>query len=213
MLKVKSFEFNSFSENTYCIYGDDGKCVIVDAGCFTTGEQKELVEFISKNKLTPVLALNTHGHIDHVFGNAFVLDRFQIGLAGHSSDNFLLEEYKNHAMFFGIRLKDETPLPSKLLSEGDRLEVGSSRLSILHVPGHSPGSLAYYSAENSFVVVGDVLFHNSIGRTDLPKGNHETLMSSIKDKLFTLPDNTVVYCGHGPSTTIGEEKKKNPFFK
>ena len=211
MITVKIFVFNPFQENTYVLYDDSRECIIIDAGNSTAEENKQLTEFFAEKSLQPVKLINTHGHIDHILGNSWFEKEYSMQTCAHRSDEPIIRGAKEHGYLFGIHM--ETPPPiGTYLSEGDPVKFGNSVLKSLHIPGHSPGSLAFYSEEDAFVIVGDVLFQGSIGRTDLPGGDYTTLINEITNKLFTLDDEVVVYPGHGPETTIGNERKYNPFF-
>lgn len=210
-MKIKQFTFNPVQVNTYIAWDDTKECVIIDAGCFFPEEEKMLGDFITKEGLKPVRLLNTHGHFDHVFGVNYVQKTFRLTYEGHPADNVWIEQMPARAAMFGFTdITPVTPLP-KPLSEGDTVTFGNSRLEVLHVPGHSAGSLVYYCAAAGILFAGDVLFRGSIGRTDLPQGDYDTLISNIQQKLLTLPPETAVYSGHGESTTIGWEKANNPF--
>lgn len=210
MVQVHSFTFNPFQENTIVLSDDLGNCFVVDPGCSDEPEQDKLVNFIRAQQLKVRLLLNTHCHIDHVLGNSFVKDTFQTRLLIHRKDEPVLKAVKVYAPNYGF-VKYHEALPDGYLEEGEQLELGSEIFKIIYVPGHSPGHVAFYNEKNKILIGGDVLFYNSIGRTDLPGGNYDQLISSIHDKLFTLPDDVIVYPGHGPSTIIGFEKKTNPF--
>jgi len=210
MLQIHSFVFNAFQENTYVLYDETKECVIIDPGCYDRDEQKELTDFIERNDLHVKAVLNTHGHIDHVLGNDFVKEKFNTKLYIHAIDEPVLKSVKAYAGNYGFPQYRET-LPDLFLKEGEIFSVGNQHLKILFVPGHSPGHIAFYSAENKVVIGGDVLFRGSIGRTDLPGGNFDTLIKSIHQQFFTLPEDVVVYPGHGPETKIGFEKKTNPY--
>lgn len=209
MLNVQSFCFNPFQENTYIV--DNGSlAMIIDPGCYTGSEEKQLEEHLINNGLELVYCINTHAHLDHIFGNAWVFSRFGLKPMLHEADLFLLQGAPNTARMYGLTFND-SPEPETYLSASDRIELGDDELMVLCVPGHAPGHIAIYSKTQGFVVAGDVLFQRSIGRVDLPGGDLDTLLGSIRTQLFVLPDETIVYCGHGPSTTIGEEKRENPF--
>ena len=212
MLQITSFVFNALGENTYLLYDETGECAVIDPGCYEQHEKNELTNFISANKLTVKILLNTHCHVDHVLGNAFVKDKYGVKLHIHEKDLPVLMAVKIYAFNYGFQVYHETT-PDAYFEEGDIISFGNQHLKILFVPGHSPGHVAFYSEENKVVIGGDVLFYNSIGRTDLPGGNYETLINSIHKKLFTLPDDVTVYPGHGPETIIGFEKRTNPFCK
>ena len=210
MITIKTFVFNSFQENTYVLSDESGKCVIIDAGCNSDLEFDKLVKYISSNKLVPEKLLLTHGHVDHVLGVAKVCDYYKIETEAHEQELKLIKAAPEYGVVFGF---NATPVPdiSRFLEEGISINFGKSKLDVFHVPGHSRGSVALYSEADKFVITGDVLFKGSIGRTDLPGGDYDAIMKSISTKLLTLPDDTYVFPGHGPSTTIGIEKKSNPF--
>lgn len=210
MIKVQKFICNPFQENSFLVYDETGECIMVDMGTYTVDEKKSVLYYIENNELTPVMLVNTHCHVDHILGNSFFKNKLKVKTAAHPRDEFMLEKAVEHGVIFGFEV-EAPPAIDKFLEDGERLPFGNSFLEILHVPGHSPGSIALYSREDNFVISGDVLFKGSIGRTDLPGGDYDTLIRSIREKLLDLPDSTVVYCGHGPETTIGEEKIINPF--
>lgn len=210
MIQVQSFVFNEFQENTYVLYDETRECVIIDPGCRHSSEQKVLSDFITSNELKPVKLLNTHCHIDHILGNAYVADKFGLTLYMHKSELLTYKGTSHWAEMFGI-VVDEIPEKRVYVSEGDRITFGNAELDIVFTPGHSVGSITFYSNTDKIIMSGDVLFLESIGRTDLPGGNYETLINSIREKLFTMDDDMKVYPGHGYPTTIGHEKKRNPF--
>ncbi len=212
MLQIKSFAFNPFSENTYVLYNKQGNAFIVDPGNFSDAETDQLQNFISENKLTVRNILLTHAHIDHVLGLQWAHDTYKVPVMLHEIEKEILDRNPMDANRFGFFFKPFSG-ELKFLKENDVISLGDDNLEVLHVPGHSPGSIAFYSAESGLTVSGDVLFEGSIGRTDLYKGNHEQLIASVSEKLFTLPDETKVYSGHGNPTTIGFEKQYNPFFR
>jgi len=212
MLVVKSFTFSPVQENTYVLYNEQKQCCIIDPGCYFPAERDELKTGIEKAGLTPVLLLNTHCHLDHVFGNKFVHDTWGLDLHIHEKEKLVLD----FAPVSGERWQlpfDNYEGPLVYLKEGNFIKIGEDELEIRFTPGHSPGSISFYSAENGFIIGGDVLFNRSIGRTDLPGGSMETLMNSIRTQFFTLPDDTKVYSGHGPVTTVGYERGNNPFVR
>lgn len=211
MIKVQKFVFNPFQENSFLLYDDSDEAIFVDMGSYTVEEKREVICFIENNRLNPVMIVNTHCHVDHLLGNSFFKNKFRSPVAAHKADEFMLENAVEHGSMFGFEV-EEPPGIDKYLREGEKLLFGNSSLDILHVPGHSPGSVALYSIEDNFVIAGDALFRGGIGRTDLPGGDYQTLIDSIRQKLFVLPPETLVYCGHGPETTIGEEISTNPFF-
>tara|TARA_B100000900_G_scaffold372465_1_gene352399 strand:+ start:544 stop:1188 length:645 start_codon:yes stop_codon:yes gene_type:complete len=213
MIQIQTFTFNDFQENTYVLFDDTKECIIVDPGCYDNQEQEKLSNFVTENKLKPVLLINTHCHIDHVLGNRFVSDKWMLDLAIHELDLPTLKSVKDYCTIYGFDNYQESPLPSHFLNEGEKVKFGESELDILFTPGHAPGHIVLHSKKNDFIIGGDVLFQMSIGRTDLPGGDFDTLIESIKEKLLPIDDNTKVYCGHGPTTTIGFEKVNNPFLK
>lgn len=210
MLTIKQFTFSPVQENTYVIYNDQGWCAIVDPGCYFTNERNDLREFIEQNKLSAKYLLNTHCHLDHVFGNKFVHDTWGLPLHLHALEKPVLDFAPASGLKWGLPF-DNYSGELIFLGEGDLIGLGADRLEVLFTPGHSPGSISFYCREQRFILSGDVLFRQSIGRTDLPGGDFDTLVNSIQTRLFVLPDDTVVYSGHGPATTTGYEKKHNPF--
>lgn len=212
MLKLDSFVFNPFAENTYVVYDDDTKeCVIIDPGCSTAGEENELFGFIDSHRLKPLMAINTHGHIDHIVGNTAVKKRYGIPVAAHPNvkDDFLRS--RQQAQLFGMSFMGEGELPDRDLEDGEVVKVGESTLEVISTPGHAMGSISLYAEIEGWVFTGDALFCRSIGRTDFPGGNYEQLRTNIIERLFHLPDDTEVYSGHGESTTIFDERKYNMF--
>lgn len=210
-MKIKSFQFNPVGVNTYIVYDDTKECVIIDAGCYFEDEKERLLNFISDNGLTVKHAINTHLHFDHVLGANFVKEQFGLDIEANKEDQFLLDALPAQMKMFGFEPMETVPVIGKYLDENDTVKFDNQEFTILHVPGHSPGSIVFYSKENSCLFAGDVLFRFSVGRTDLAGGNHTQLIEGIHQKLLTLPPETVVYSGHGPSTTIGEEKNGNPY--
>lgn len=210
LMKVESFVFNPFQENTYVLYDESKECVIIDPGCIEREELHELTSFIQENGLSVKLLLNTHCHVDHVLGNNFIKEKYKVELLIHASDLSVLKAVRAYAPSYGFFQYKEAE-PDRFMKEGDVITFGNQSLKVLFVPGHSPGHVAFYNEKSKQVIAGDVLFYNSIGRTDLPGGDYDTLISSIHEKLFALPDDVTVYPGHGPETTIGFEKKTNPF--
>lgn len=210
MLTIKQFVFSPLQENTYVIYNDHSECCIIDPGCYSYAERNDLKEFILQHGLSPKYLLNTHCHLDHIFGNSFVHDTFKLILHLHQLEKPVLDYGPASAQLWNLPF---VPYSGELnyISEKDTISLGDDSFSILLTPGHSPGSICFYCPDQNFVIAGDVLFKRSIGRTDLPGGDYNTLIRSIKTQLWPLPDETVVYPGHGPATTIGEEKKLNPF--
>jgi hydroxyacylglutathione hydrolase len=210
MLTVKSFEFSPIQENTYILYNEFNDCIIIDPGCYYDAEKDQLVAFLAENKLKPTMLINTHCHLDHVFGNKFIAEKYSLTLQMHENEIPVLAFASTSGLMYNLPF-DNYEGDFIYLNDGDTIKLGEDELQILLTPGHSPGSLSFYSLKNNFVISGDVLFKNSVGRSDLPGGNHEQLIKSIKEKLLILPAETIVYSGHGPATTIGEEKRSNPY--
>jgi glyoxylase-like metal-dependent hydrolase (beta-lactamase superfamily II) len=209
MISVQKFSFNGFQENTYVVFDQQKNCVVIDPGCYERHEEQELLSFIQDNGLTPLALLNTHAHIDHVLGNQFVLETFSIPFYLHENDLNTLHSVENYAHLYGFGAYKKSPNPTLFLYDGDELVFGAIRFKVFLTPGHAPGHVVFYNEENHFVINGDVLFNGSFGRVDLPGGDLETLKNSIFNIMFMLPDETLVYCGHGPETTIGKEKRSN----
>jgi len=210
MLSIQTFTFNAFSENTYVVSDETLAAVVIDPGCYTRDEQLELSSFIEARNLKIELILNTHCHIDHVLGNDFVKDKYNVPLLLHKIEEAPLRAVKNYAPVYGFEGYREAE-PDRFVDVADLISFGNTRWKILFLPGHSPGHIGFYDDREKIIFSGDVLFAGSIGRTDLPGGNFEILIKSIHQQLFTLPDQVVVYPGHGPTTTVGEEKIANPF--
>lgn len=209
-MKVAQFTFNSFQENTYILYDNSSECVIIDPGCSNDEERQKLVSFIDDNKLTPTKLVNTHCHIDHVLGNRFIADKYDLVLEAHEGEVQILDSCDTVSRMYGIPYEDSPPI-GKFIEEDIDYHFGNSVLKTIFTPGHSPASLSFYCEAAKVLIAGDALFQGSIGRTDLPGGDYDTLISNIKTKLLVLPDDVIVYSGHGPSTTIGREKVSNPF--
>ena len=212
MLTVQSFTFNPVQENTYVLYNEKGACCIIDPGCYFASEEQALTDFIEQNHLKPTFLLNTHCHLDHIFGNRFVQKKYGLTLHLHPAEKAVLD--------YGPAMGQLWQLPFEnyegdliYLNEGDTVMLGEDELQVLLTPGHSPGSISFYDKEAKFLISGDVLFQGSVGRTDLPGGDFAILEESIKTKLYALPEDVIVYPGHGGSTTIGDEIKTNPFVK
>ena len=212
-MEIHQITFNTFQENTFILWDNTTDCIIIDPGCYERNEELELVDFINKNNLNPVKLINTHCHIDHILGNKFVSEKWDLELYMNKIDLPLLEGAGDIAKMYGFKNYKGSPYPKHYLEEGDILEFGEGKLEILFTPGHAPGHICLFNKEEGFIVSGDVLFNGSIGRTDLPGGDFDTLIESIKTKLMTLQDETIVYCGHGPSTSIGRERLSNPFLQ
>jgi hydroxyacylglutathione hydrolase len=210
-IEIKSFVFSPFQENTYVLWDETKECIIFDPGCYEKQERDELSKFIRENQLNPVRLINTHCHLDHVFGNGYVASKYGLTLEAHEGEIPVLASFLDVCRRYGIPEADPSPVIGKFIEDGDTIEFGTTKLKAMLTPGHSPASLSFYCETAGLVIAGDVLFHESIGRTDLPGGNFDTLMKSIRNRLFLLPDETIVYSGHGPTTTIRHEKEYNPF--
>lgn len=209
-MQIKIFTFNPFQENTYLLYDNTKECTIVDPGCFNAHEENTLKEFIASENLKPVRLLNTHCHIDHVLGNKFIEKEFSLKPEYSKNEIPVMEMAKQTSLLYEIPYED-SPLAQDYIEEGDVIKFGETELDVLTVPGHSPGHLVFVNKKDKSIIGGDVLFYGSIGRTDLPLGNHDDLINNIKLKLFPLDDEYVVYPGHGPETKLGFEKMNNPF--
>jgi len=208
-IKIKEFTFNPFQENTYVLSDDENNCIIIDPGCFERHEQQELESYISEEQLKPIALLNTHAHIDHVLGNAFVRRTYTIDHYLHKEDLPTLHSVESYAHVYGFQAYETSPEPTLILEGGETIQLGKMTFNVFFTPGHAPGHVVFYNAENGFVINGDVLFNGSFGRVDLPGGDLNILKNSIFNVMFNLPEETVVYCGHGPATTIGKEKRSN----
>jgi glyoxylase-like metal-dependent hydrolase (beta-lactamase superfamily II) len=212
-MTVSGFTFNAFSENTYLLHDATGACAIVDPGCYERAEQQALQQYIQDHHLRVELLLNTHCHIDHVFGNQFVLDTWPgTPFLIHEADLPVLRAVPSYAPNYGFPLYNPAE-PTGFLTPGEPLRFGETELEVRFAPGHAPGHVVFYHAPTQVVIGGDVLFQGSIGRTDLPGGDYDTLIRSIREQLLTLPDETTVYPGHGPATTVGAERVSNPFLR
>lgn len=210
MLQIQLFTFSPIEENTYLLFNESGHCMVIDPGCYFDEEKDRLKTFIQSKNLIPTLLLNTHCHLDHVFGNKYIAENFGLTLHLHQKEQAVLAYAPTSGLMYNMPF-DNYQGPFNFLKEGDAITLGEDQLTCFETPGHSPGSLCFYSKSQGFIIGGDVLFKRGIGRTDLPLGNHQTLLNSIRQKLFVLPPETIVYPGHGPSTTIGEEIRENPF--
>lgn len=211
MITIKSFEFNYFQENTFLLYDDTREAVLIDCGCCRKDEEKELSDFISENGLILKHLLCTHLHLDHIFGNGYIHKTYGLAPEANKQDAELLPSPAEQARLFGLRQPVENVPLGKYLVGGETIRFGRSELQVLSVPGHSPGSVAFYNKKNGFAIVGDALFAGSIGRTDLWGGNQEILLAAIRDKLLSLPDETVIYPGHGAETRVIDEQLNNPY--
>lgn len=212
MIKVDTLPINMWQENIYFLSDETNECVIVDPGCLTPEERKSVVDFIDSKGLKPVRLVQTHLHLDHVFGSAFIAQTYNLGMEAHKGDEFLIDHTIDYARQFGVELDKNPPAISTYLNDGDVITFGNSELEVLHVPGHSPGGVVFYAKEDGIAMVGDSIFMGSIGRTDLPGGDFDTLINSLKTKVLSLDDEVQLYPGHGPSTSVGRERVSNPFF-
>lgn len=211
-MKFSKFVFNGFGINTIIAWDPTTReAAVIDPGNCDAEETAALDSFIENNRLTITHLINTHMHLDHVMGVKHVIEKYDVKCEANPNDSFLGERCTEQARLFGLPQKFTNITIGKELHQGDIIRIGEGELKVLEVPGHSPGSIALYDEADNVVIVGDALFKGSIGRTDLAGGNYSTLIRSIKDKLLSLPDETVVIPGHGPETTIGYEKQHNPF--
>lgn len=210
MINIQRFTFNDLQVNTYLLWDETKECVIIDAACYTEDEQKELVNFINRKNLKPVKIVNTHNHVDHILGNPFIKKQYNIPLYANKKGDLFIRMAQSSGTIFGLEVK-ETVQPDHSLEEGEILSFGNSGLKVFYTPGHADGSICLYASDEKFLIAGDVLFAGGIGRTDLPTGDFDTLTETITQKLYPLDDEVRVLPGHGPETTIGEEKKYNPF--
>jgi hydroxyacylglutathione hydrolase len=212
MIQLKKLVFNSFQVNTYILYDESGECIIVDPANYEPVENQALANFISEHNLQPVLVINTHCHIDHILGINHVKKKYSIPFHTHQYEEKLLNNASLMGKVFGFNV-EQLPMIDHFIGHGERITFGNSELWALHVPGHSAGSLAFHAPGGGFAITGDALFAGSIGRTDLPGGDYDTLIESITSNLFSLPPETTIWPGHGESSTIGNEIAINPFFK
>jgi len=210
-MKINRLVFSPIDVNTYILADDSDNCAIIDCGCYNISEFEKLVRFIESRKLNPILLLNTHCHLDHIFGNGFMLEKYNLKTLSGREDEINRIKAVKHAALFGLFM-NEPPEPGGFIADKQVINFGSTELIALNVPGHSPGSIAFYSEKDGCVFTGDALFAGSIGRTDLEGGDYDTLINSIQSRLFVLPPSTVVYPGHGSQTTIEKERMTNPFF-
>ena len=212
MISIKNFTFNPFQENTYIAFDESKECIIVDPGCYDETENEILKNFINQNNLKPVALINTHCHLDHIFGNKFVTDTYNLSPIIHKAEIPMLEYASIAAETYGVKL-NKLPRVTSFIEEGDVIKFGNSKFNVLFTPGHAPGHICLVNYEENIILSADVLFNLSIGRTDLPMGDHKTLLKSIKEKLLVLDDKMKVYPGHGPFTSIGFERQNNPFIQ
>ena len=211
-MEIKRFVFNPFQVNCYILFNETGECIIIDPAVYYDDEKHKILQFIDDNCPKPQMIINTHGHVDHVCGNKLLKEKYSLKTCIHKDDTGLLNIAVEQGLFFGIQVS-KPPEPEVLLENKQLIELADSVFEIRHVPGHSPGSVAIYSEKDKFIVTGDVLFKGSIGRTDLLQGDHDTLLNSIKQEILSLPDEIQVYPGHGESTSIGNERRSNPFLQ
>ena len=210
MLKVKTFVFNAFQVNTYIVYAENRDCIIIDPACSTPNEVSKLLNYIETEKLKPTMVINTHAHVDHILGNADITEKLAIKLAAHPASRYFYLNALSFAVSLSLKL-DKVIFPDIELQDKDTIKLGDFDITIIYTPGHADGSICLYSADGHFIISGDLIFYASIGRTDFPTGNFETLAKSIKEKIYTLPEDTIIYPGHGPTTSVGFEKYNNPF--
>ncbi|RAJ75553.1 glyoxylase-like metal-dependent hydrolase (beta-lactamase superfamily II) [Chitinophaga dinghuensis] len=212
MIELHHFTFSPLQENTYLLINEKKECIIIDPGCYFQDERKEILQYIQTQGLIVTRLLNTHCHLDHIFGNKLVSDTYKVRPEIHPNEQTILDRSQQAGAMYNLPF-DPSPMPGRYLEEGEIITFGDNSLKVLLTPGHSPGSVSFYCEAQKFVIAGDVLFYQSIGRTDLPGGDHQTLLNSIHTQLFVLPDDVKVYSGHGPATFIGAEKKNNPFLQ
>jgi hydroxyacylglutathione hydrolase len=208
-MNIHRFTFNGFQENTYVLSGNNNACVIIDPGCYDRSEQQELTDFIREKGFTVKAVWNTHCHIDHILGNAFCCDTYNVELWAHKKELFTLGMGQRSADMYGLQAYIPSPEPTQWFEDQDEVVVDDIRVKVIFGPGHCVGHVAFYSEEEHWLIGGDILFKGSFGRTDLPGGDMDVLKQTIHERMFTLPEETVVHPGHGPSTTIGEEKRTN----
>ncbi|MCH5223376.1 MAG: MBL fold metallo-hydrolase [Muribaculaceae bacterium] len=211
-MEIAIFQLSLFGINTYLLFDEDEKkCAVIDPGMSNPEEEKAIENFISEKGLTLTHIINTHLHIDHVAGVPFLKKKYGAPVLAHKGDEFMGQRLADQARMFGMNMNLDNIEISQYLEDGDIIKIGNGELEVISVPGHSKGSVALYDKKDGFLISGDALFQGSIGRTDLPGGNYSELITNINNRLLTLPDDTVVFPGHGPSTTIGREKRSNPF--
>jgi glyoxylase-like metal-dependent hydrolase (beta-lactamase superfamily II) len=212
-MNYKTFIFSPFQENTYVLFDESGECIVVDPGNFSSNENIQLDNFLKENKLTLKAIVNTHNHLDHIFGLKYLVDTYAVDFICHKEEVAWIDNFRATCNNYGLNVDYDPPQPTKLIEDGDIFKFGNTELQVILVPGHSAGGVALYNKKAGLLFCGDILFDGSIGRTDLPGGNYEQLISGIKKKLFVLPDDTEVFSGHGEKTSIGKEKRTNPFLK
>jgi hydroxyacylglutathione hydrolase len=212
MTQIQSFTFNAMAENTYVLYDETKECIIIDPGCYNERERATLSDFIRHKGLRPQRLLNTHAHLDHIFGNEYVREQYDLGLEMHEGELPVLKAAPAVAQMYGFQMPPQRD-PTRYIADGETITFGNTTLQAILAPGHSPASLCFYSEKDAFLIGGDVLFYDSIGRTDLPGGDYATLIRSIQTRILTLPDAVKVYSGHGGATTVGRERRENPFLQ
>lgn len=212
-MNIKTFTFNPFQENTFILYDETKECIIIDPGCYQENEKKDLLSFIKDEGLKPVKIINTHCHIDHILGNNFCAKEWGLKLFVHEKEISHLENSKGIANMYGIDNYQESPMPEYLLKDGDIVSFGKTECVVIFTPGHSPGHICLHYSPANILMSGDIIFQGSIGRTDLPGGDYDTLISSITKRIFPLAEETKIYCGHGSMTNLGFEKNHNPFLQ
>jgi len=211
-MQLKIFPFNPFQVNTYILFDKTKECIIIDPSCYDGKEEQELMNFIQENELKPKMLLNTHCHIDHILGNNFIYRSFNLKPVVHKDSVYFLENAIEHGLTFGFQIEPPV-MPEKFIAQDQLITFGDQQLKVLETPGHAAGSVCFYHEKEKFVIAGDVLFQQGIGRTDLPTGDYDLLIRSIHDQLLTLPGDVKIYCGHGSSTTIDQEKQHNPYLQ
>lgn len=211
MITIDVLPINPWQENTYILSDETKECVIIDPGCLSPDERKFISDFIANKDLRPVRLLHTHMHLDHVFGSAYIAKTYNLQSEGHIGDEPFIDQTVTYAAQFGVEVDENPPAFGNYLNEGDEVRFGNSTLKVIHVPGHSPGGIAFYQPDQQIAIVGDSIFRESIGRADLPGGDFDTLISNLKNKILKFDDEVVLYPGHGPSTTVGHERQNNPF--
>jgi glyoxylase-like metal-dependent hydrolase (beta-lactamase superfamily II) len=212
MITIEQFAFNPFQVNTYILSDETNECIIIDPGCVEEREEKILSQYISSQNLHPVKLLFTHSHIDHILGANFIANKYNLKSEIHKAGLPIHMDGNKTAKMYGFEI-EKVIEPNDFIKDGDIIKFGDSEIKVVYTPGHADGSVCFISEKDKFVITGDVLFRDSIGRTDFPTGDFDVLMKSIHEKLFTLPDDYTVYSGHGPETSIGYEKVNNPFIR
>ncbi|MCX6204499.1 MAG: MBL fold metallo-hydrolase [Bacteroidetes bacterium] len=212
MLTIKDFCFSPFQENTYVLYNELKHAIIIDPGCYTRMEEKMLTDFINKQDLTPTLLLNTHCHLDHVFGNNYVSETYGLTAHFHPNEQIVIDRLPEAAAKWGVPTEAYKG-PVQYIQQDEIIPFGEDSFTVLLTPGHSPGSVCFYHAGQDFMIGGDLIFKDGVGRTDLPGANPQDLIKSIREQIFPLPDTLTIYSGHGPATTWGREKEHNPYIK